>query len=94
MSGYATAYIHKKKVGIINSGECIGEGAFFIDEHSSSATVVASGEVTALELKKKVVDTMSGEVKTYIDKALLHALFRKLRRSNKLIEILLDSRSE
>lgn len=92
--GTATAFVNKMNIGIIHSGECIGESTFFVHGHSSSATVVANGEVVALELRKNVVDNMSGEVKTCMDKALLYALFKKLQRANKLIEILIKEKSK
>ena len=92
--GTATAFVNKMNIGIINSGECIGESTYFVDGHLSSATVVANGEVIALELKKRAVDTMSEEVKTYMDKALLLALFNKLQRANKLIETLIKNKSK
>lgn len=91
--GTATAFFNKQNIGVIHSGECIGEGAFFADGHLSSATVIANGDVVALELKKNVLDIMSGEVKTYMDKALLYALFKKLQRANKLIEVLIKDKN-
>ncbi len=90
MYGSATAYFQNKVVGTIHSGECIGEGTFFGSEkYTRSATVIADGEVILLEIRKDVVDKMEGEIKTYMDKALLHALFKKLQSANRRIQELL-----
>ncbi len=88
--GTATAYFNNKVVGTISSGECIGEGAFFGNEtFRRSATVITDGEAIVVEIRKTVVDKMEGEVKSYMDKALLLALFKKLQAANKKIEELL-----
>ena len=92
--GAASAFVNNMHLGIIRSGECIGEGAFFVEGHLSSATVIANGEVVAIELKKHVVNLMSEDVKSYMDKALLHALFLKLQRTNKMLEIILRNKSK
>jgi len=90
MYGSATAYVHNKVVGIIRSGECIGEGTFFgIENLKRSATVITDGEVIVVEIKKSVVGRMEGEVRSYMDKALLLALYKKLQAANKKIEELL-----
>ena len=90
MYGTATAYFKGKVVGTIHSGECIGEGTFFGNEKfTRSATVITDGEVIVVEIRKTVVDKMEGEVKVYMDKALLLALFKKLQAANKKIEELL-----
>jgi CRP-like cAMP-binding protein len=88
--GTATVYVHHKVVGTIRSGECIGEGAFFgNDQLKRSATVITDGEAIVVEIRKSVIDKMEGEIKSYMDKALLQALFGKLQAANKKIEALL-----
>ncbi len=88
--GTATVYHNKKVVGMIRSGECIGEGMFFANENlSRSATVIADGQLVAAEINKKGVERLTGEPKAYLDKALLLALFKKLQRANIKIESLL-----
>ena len=88
--GTATVYFSRKIVGTIRSGECIGEGMYFANENiSRSATVVADGQVIAAEIKKTGIDRLHGEAKSYMDKALLLALFKKLQGANRKIEELL-----
>jgi CRP-like cAMP-binding protein len=88
--GMTTVYFNQKIVGIIRSGECIGEAMFFANENIlRSATVVADGQVIAAEIKKAGIDRLQGEAKTYMDKALLLALFKKLQGANRKIEELL-----
>ena len=88
--GTATVYFNKKIVGIIRSGECIGEGMFFANENlSRSETVFADGQVIAAEIKTTGIDLLHGEAKAYMDKALLLALFKKLQGANRKIEELL-----
>ncbi|MBI3902064.1 MAG: cyclic nucleotide-binding domain-containing protein [Nitrosomonadales bacterium] len=94
MYGSATAYVNGCCVGTIRSGECMGEGAFFSHENFvRSATVIADGEVIALEIRKTVVDQMTGSIRGWMDKALLLALFRKLQSANQKIEQLLQDQS-
>ncbi len=88
--GTATVYYSKKIVGTIRSGECIGEGMFFANENiSRSATVIADNQVIAAELRKAGIDSLHGDSKAYLDKALLLALFKKLQGTNRKIEELL-----
>ena len=90
MYGTATVYVNNKVVGNIHSGECIGEGTFFGNEmFKRSATVITDGEAIVVEIRKTVVDKMEGEIKSYMDKALLLALFNKLQAANKKIAELL-----
>ena len=92
--GSATAYVDDIAVGRIQSGECIGEGAFFGDAgFARSATVTTDTEAIVLEIRKSVIDSMEGEIRTYMDKALLLALFKKLQGANRKIEDLLRGRS-
>jgi CRP-like cAMP-binding protein len=86
MYGTATVYANNTVVGAIRSGECIGEGTFFGNEmFRRSATVITDSEAIVVEIRKSVVDRMEGEIKSYMDKALLLALFRKLQAANKKI---------
>jgi CRP-like cAMP-binding protein len=88
--GTATVYYNRKVVGTIRAGECIGEGMYFANETiSRSATVIADGQVIAAEIKKAGIERLQGESRTYMDKALLLALFRKLQGANRKIEELL-----
>lgn len=88
--GTATVYYNRKVVGTIRSGECIGEGMFFANEIlSRSATVIADGQVIAAEIRKAGVESLNGDAKAYLDKALLLALFKKLQGANRKIEELL-----
>lgn len=88
--GAATVYFNRKIVGSIRSGECIGEGMFFANENiSRSATVVAESQVIAAEIKKTDINRLQGESKTYMDEALLLALFKKLQGANRKIEELM-----
>ncbi len=88
--GTATVYYNRKVVGIIRSGECVGESMFFANESlSRSATVVADGQVIAAEIRKDDVERLPANAKAYLDKALLHALFRKLQGANRKIEELM-----
>jgi CRP-like cAMP-binding protein len=94
MYGSAKVYVDNLEVGIIHSGECIGEGTFFGDTGiSRSATVITDGETIVLEINKSAVDRMEGELRVYMDKALLLALFKKLQAANTRIENLLQGRS-
>ncbi|HLP99038.1 MAG TPA: cyclic nucleotide-binding domain-containing protein [Sideroxyarcus sp.] len=90
MFGTATAYYNHKVVGTIRSGECIGEAMFFANENlSRSATVIADNEVITTVIKKDRINELHGDAKTYLDKALLLALFKKLQSANRKIEELL-----
>jgi len=88
LSGAAEISSNGMHMGIIQRGDCVGEGVFFTDKNSNMETVIASGEVVALELTKDALGSMSDEVKASIEKVLLHALFKKLQRSNVLNELL------
>ena len=93
MYGTATVYFNNKVVGSIKSGECIGEGTFFGNQlFRRSATVITDGEAIVVEIRKTVVDKMEGELKSYMDKALLLALFGKLQAANKKIGELLQEK--
>ncbi len=88
--GTATVYHNGKAVGSIRSGECLGESMFFVSENlSRSATVTANGQLIAAEIRRAGIDSLTGEPKAYMDKALLLALFKKLQGANRKIEELL-----
>lgn len=88
--GRASVHVRDHEVAVIHSGECIGESTFFADEAASrSATVIAEGEVIAAEIKKTDIERLTTESRSYMDKALLNALFRKLQQANRKIEDLL-----
>ena len=90
LHGTATAYCHDKIVGTIGTGECIGEGMFSAGENLSRiATVIADDDVIAAEIEKSAVNVLQGDARTYLDRALLRALFKKLRGANRKIEELL-----
>jgi len=90
MFGKASVHVHQQEVAVIHSGECIGEAAFFATEAASRcATVIAEGEVIAAVMRKSDIRALNGEHLTYMDKALMNALFRKLQHANRKIEDLL-----
>lgn len=82
--GSASVRVNHKEVGRINSGECLGESAFFTREiPARSATVIAEGEVIALEMSPTEIDAITDPARIFLDKALLLALFKKLQAANK-----------
>ncbi len=88
--GSATAYYKGKPVGVIRSGECLGEGVFFTHETlERSATVIADGQLVVAEIRKTSLDNIQGEARAHMNKALLLALFKKLQGANRKIEELL-----
>ena len=88
--GRASVHVRDNEVAVIHSGECIGESTFFAGEAvSRSATVIAEGEMIAAEIRKSDIGKLSPESRSYMDKALLNALFRKLQQANRKIEELL-----
>jgi len=90
--GKANAYYNSQIVGTISAGECIGEGMFFASKSiTRSATVVADGHVVAAVIRKAGIDNLfnDAQAKTYMDKALLIALFKKLQGANRRIVELL-----
>jgi CRP-like cAMP-binding protein len=92
--GTAEAYRNGKLVGTIDTGECIGEGIFFVDDQiSSSATVIADYKIIAAEFNKAAVDSLraDAEIMACMDKALLLGLFKKLQGANRTIEKLVLS---
>jgi CRP-like cAMP-binding protein len=84
--GSASVQVDNHSVGRILSGECLGESAFFTQEAPArSATVIAEGEVIAVEMSHADIASISDETRVFLDKALLLALFKKLQTANKHI---------
>jgi CRP-like cAMP-binding protein len=90
--GSAEAFRNGKRVGTIESGDCFGEGIFFTDGTlTTSATVIADDKFIAAEFSKTVVEAMHSDPEAMIsmNKALLLALFKKLKGANQTIERLM-----
>jgi CRP-like cAMP-binding protein len=90
--GSAEAYRNGKQVGTIETGDCFGEGIFFADGTiTTSATVIADDKFIAAEFSKTVVEEMQTDAHAMVsmNKALLLALFKKLRAANQKIERLM-----
>lgn len=92
LRGSAEAYRNGKRVGIIDTGECFGEGIFFANGAvTTSATVIADYKIIAATFSKAVVENLQGDAEVMIglNQALLLALFKKLNGANQKIEELL-----
>ncbi|MGE0497324.1 MAG: cyclic nucleotide-binding domain-containing protein [Ramlibacter sp.] len=90
--GAADAYRNGKLVGTIETGDCFGEGIFFTDGTlTTSATVIADDRIIAAEFSKSVIEALNADTQAMVsmDKALLLALFKKLRGANQKIERLM-----
>lgn len=90
--GTAEAYRNGKVVGTIETGDCFGEGIFFTDGTlTTSATVIADDKIIAAEFSKPVIEALQSDpqVMVSMDKALLLALFKKLKGANQKIERLM-----
>jgi CRP-like cAMP-binding protein len=90
--GSADAYRNGKVVGTIETGDCFGEGIFFADGSiTTSATVIADDKIIAAEFSKAAVEELHGDPLAMVsmNKALLLALFKKLKGANQKIERLL-----
>jgi CRP-like cAMP-binding protein len=90
--GAAEAYRNGKVVGTIETGDCFGEGIFFADgKLSTSATVIADDKLVAAEFSKKAIETLQADPHAMVsmNKALLLALFKKLKGANEKIERLM-----
>ncbi len=90
--GSAEAFRNGKLVGTIETGDCFGEGIFFADGTiTTSATVIADDKFIAAEFSKTVVEEMHSDPHAMVsmNKALLLALFKKLRAANQKIERLM-----
>lgn len=91
--GSAEAFRNGKLVGTIETGDCFGEGIFFADGIiTTSATVIADDKLIAAEFSKTVVEQMRSDPHAMIsmNKALLLALFKKLKAANQKIERLMQ----
>lgn len=92
LQGTAEAFRNGKLVGVIDTGQCFGEGIFFADGAiSTSATVIADYKIIAAVFSKDIVENLraNAEVMISMDKALLLALFKKLQGANHKIEKLM-----
>ena len=90
--GSAEAFRNGKLVGAIETGDCFGEGIFFTDGNiTTSATVIADDKIIAAEFSKPVIEALRSDPHAMVcmDKALLLALFKKLKGANQKIERLL-----
>ena len=90
--GTAEAYRNGKVVGTIETGDCFGEGIFFTDGTlTTSATVIADDKIIAAEFSKTVIEALQSDphMMVSMDKALLLALFKKLKGANQKIERLM-----
>ncbi len=90
--GAAEAFRNGKLVGTIETGDCFGEGIFFTDGTlTTSATVIAEDRIIAAEFSKPVIEALQSDAHAMVsmDKALLLALFKKLKGANQKIERLL-----
>jgi CRP-like cAMP-binding protein len=90
--GSADAYRNGKQVGTIETGDCFGEGIFFADGTiAASATVIADDKFIAAEFSKTMVEAMHADPHAMVsmNKALLLALFKKLKAANQKIERLM-----
>jgi CRP-like cAMP-binding protein len=90
--GAAEAYRNGKVVGTIETGDCFGEGIFFSDgTMSTSATVIADDKIVAAEFNKAVIEALQADAQAMVsmNKALLLALFKKLKGANQKIERLM-----
>jgi CRP-like cAMP-binding protein len=90
--GAAEAYRNGKVVGTIETGDCFGEAIFFGDGTlTTSATVIADDKIIAAEFSKDAIDALRADPQAMVsmDKALLLALFKKLKGANEKIERLM-----
>ncbi|MGE0329366.1 MAG: cyclic nucleotide-binding domain-containing protein [Ramlibacter sp.] len=90
--GAAEAYRNGKLVGTIETGDCFGEGIFFTDGTlTTSATVIADDKIIVAEFSQPVIEALQADPQAMVslDKALLLALFKKLKGANQKIERLM-----
>jgi CRP-like cAMP-binding protein len=95
--GSTTVSSDNEVVGNIVSGECVGEGTFFVGGSGTrSATVVADDHVIVAEFNRLGIGRLQRDptINAYLDKALLLALFKKLRDANRKIHDLLRLTSQ
>jgi CRP-like cAMP-binding protein len=92
LRGAAEAFRNGKLVGAIETGDCFGEGIFFTDGTiTTSATVIADDRIIAAEFSKTVIEALHADPHAMVsmDRALLLALFKKLKGANQKIERLM-----
>jgi CRP-like cAMP-binding protein len=92
LHGAAEAYHNGKRVGTIETGDCFGEGIFFADGTvTTSATVIAEDKIIAAEFSKTTIEALQADAEAMVsmDRALLLALFKKLKAANRKIEKLM-----
>jgi CRP-like cAMP-binding protein len=90
--GAAEAYRNGKVVGTIENGDCFGEAIFFAHGTiTTSATVIADDKIIAAEFSKTAIEALQSDPHAMVsmDKALLLALFKKLKGANQKIERLM-----
>lgn len=90
--GAAEAFRNGKQVGTIEAGDCFGEGIFFTnDTIAASATVIADDKIITAEFSKTMIEEMHCDPHAMVsmNKALLLALFKKLKAANQKIERLM-----
>ena len=90
--GAAEAFRTGKLVGTIETGDCFGEAIFFADGTiTASATVIADDKIIVAEFSKPVIEALHSDphARVSMDKALLLALFKKLKGANQKIERLM-----
>ena len=90
--GAAEAFRNGKLVGTIETGDCFGEAIFFADGSiTTSATVIADDKIIAAEFSKTAIEALQADPQAMVsmDKALLLALFKKLKGANQKIERLM-----
>jgi CRP-like cAMP-binding protein len=90
--GEAEAFRNGKLVGTIETGDCFGEAIFFSDGTiTTSATVIADDKIIAAEFSKTAIEALRSDPHAMVsmDKALLLALFKKLKGANQKIERLM-----
>ncbi|WP_298923726.1 cyclic nucleotide-binding domain-containing protein [uncultured Ramlibacter sp.] len=90
--GAAEAFRNGKLVGTIETGDCFGEGIFFADGSiTASATVIADDKIIVAQFSKIAIAALQADPHAMVslDKALLLALFKKLKGANQKIERLM-----
>jgi CRP-like cAMP-binding protein len=90
--GSAEAFRNGKLVGTIETGDCFGEGIFFAGGTiTTSATVISDDKLIAAEFSRAQVEEMHADALAMVsmNKALLLALFKKLKAANQKIERLM-----
>lgn len=92
LSGDTKVYHKNQVVGEVGAGECLGEQVFLTGKNvTRSATVVAEKPLVVAEIKDAGIGRLyhDDNLRAYMDKALMFALFKKLQGANRKIEQLL-----